>query len=1060
MRSRTLVLVSGLAVSLAAASGLAAPTVVDTGRMQARNGIMVGFIASVDGERELMHYTLPDGRTLDAGEFRAWEEANPRPIIDQDLLDRSLSAAKVGDTQTRISVTVALKSNPFPRLMRMAREALADEFADLKAKADQIAREQFPDGVLSPEAHEGLNNHVARGLFALTPDQRRRLTSISERHEALEKALREQVFKATLPLVQDDQNALVAAATALGASIESRLMLLNGASLSIPLARLSDLAALPIVARVFENPVGKKELSITVPSLGVPAGFWANSFDGGIWDAGTFDSGAQQDHPDIDHLTFLRAPTVGLTDTDGHGTSVCSIIASNDPTNRGLAFGISTFLLGFPSSFTSHANWMYVTASDDADVMNMSWSLGGPPFEYGDFEQFVDGMVDDTNNSFVKSCGNEGPGDNTLTRPGNAYNGISTANMSFFGTQSRADDNITGGSSRGPTTSGRRKPDLAAPGQGVQAANNLWATQADFVGFGGTSAAAPHVTGGLLLLADAGYSSPLSARAILVNTADAFTDAGTVTGTDDNLITGSEWNKVYGWGYINLGRAYTARAAVFTGTVDDGITPVGPDYKLFRGTMAAGGKATLTWNRHVGWNGASFPTAIQTLSNLNLFAYRATDGTTVDSSTTSINNIEQVGTVAAAGDVILKIDTFGALDPDVATENYALATPPGFVEVGAPALAISAPTPAVFPGQEFSFRVTVNNTGGSPAQNVNLSLSLPAGWSLTSGASFVDLGTIAGGGLDGNTFSVRAPCTAVGTATLNYSVSSSSYGESFSDAGSSLLTVNALAPALVQDVVVDSTVLARAYPFTVNNADFNVVATSIGSGTADIDVQLDTNLCTDGVEASSLSGGTARDFVVANGNNAAVATGVSNWAQVTRFSGVVTDYSVELDRGFDVSYGSARVEPFVADEIIEVMEVNVPASAVGKTQRLTANVTAGLIDPHIFLFQPNTAYAGRSGASLNRNTGGPGVSERANFIPGVAGVWGVVILNTNAVAGTVQFRLGCIADFDGSGTRDVADIFAFLSAWFAGTPEADIDLSGVRDVADIFSFLSFWFAGC
>lgn len=54
----------------------------------------------------------------------------------------------------------------------------------------------------------------------------------------------------------------------------------------------------------------------------------------------------------------------------------------------------------------------------------------------------------------------------------------------------------------------------------------------------------------------------------------------------------------------------------------------------------------------------------------------------------------------------------------------------------------------------------------------------------------------------------------------------------------------------------------------------------------------------------------------------------------------------------------------------------------------------------------------------------------------------------------------CRADFNGSGTRDVEDIFAFLSAWFAGEPRADIDGSGTRDVADIFTFLSLWFAGC
>ncbi|MBY0261625.1 MAG: hypothetical protein K2Q20_04745, partial [Phycisphaerales bacterium] len=53
----------------------------------------------------------------------------------------------------------------------------------------------------------------------------------------------------------------------------------------------------------------------------------------------------------------------------------------------------------------------------------------------------------------------------------------------------------------------------------------------------------------------------------------------------------------------------------------------------------------------------------------------------------------------------------------------------------------------------------------------------------------------------------------------------------------------------------------------------------------------------------------------------------------------------------------------------------------------------------------------------------------------------------------------CRADFDQSGVRDVSDIFAFLSAWFANDPRADLDGNG-RNVQDIFSFLSLWFAGC
>ncbi len=54
----------------------------------------------------------------------------------------------------------------------------------------------------------------------------------------------------------------------------------------------------------------------------------------------------------------------------------------------------------------------------------------------------------------------------------------------------------------------------------------------------------------------------------------------------------------------------------------------------------------------------------------------------------------------------------------------------------------------------------------------------------------------------------------------------------------------------------------------------------------------------------------------------------------------------------------------------------------------------------------------------------------------------------------------CAADFDGSGSADVPDIFAFLSAWFAQDPAADIDGTPGIGVPDIFFFLSIWFAGC
>ena len=54
----------------------------------------------------------------------------------------------------------------------------------------------------------------------------------------------------------------------------------------------------------------------------------------------------------------------------------------------------------------------------------------------------------------------------------------------------------------------------------------------------------------------------------------------------------------------------------------------------------------------------------------------------------------------------------------------------------------------------------------------------------------------------------------------------------------------------------------------------------------------------------------------------------------------------------------------------------------------------------------------------------------------------------------------CTADFDHNGVREVPDIFAYLTAWFAQSASADLD--GVTGIAvpDIFFFLTAWFAGC
>lgn len=63
----------------------------------------------------------------------------------------------------------------------------------------------------------------------------------------------------------------------------------------------------------------------------------------------------------------------------------------------------------------------------------------------------------------------------------------------------------------------------------------------------------------------------------------------------------------------------------------------------------------------------------------------------------------------------------------------------------------------------------------------------------------------------------------------------------------------------------------------------------------------------------------------------------------------------------------------------------------------------------------------------------------------------------------------CPSDFNGNGSVELTDIFAFLNAWFGGCTgptggvcirSADFNNNGQVDLLDIFAFLNAWFGGC
>jgi serine protease AprX len=117
-------------------------------------------------------------------------------------------------------------------------------------------------------------------------------------------------------------------------------------------------------------------------------------------------------------------------------------------------------------------------------------------------------------------------------------------------------------------------------------------------------------------------------------------------------------------------------------------------------------------------------------------------------------------------------------------ENFTLATGPAFTNT------ITAPA-SVYRGFNFTYSVAVKNTGDLDAHNVNVSINLPAGFSLVSGAATQSLGTIGDGSTKTVSWTVKAP-NLVTTASIGVNTKSSSYGETFSATATKSISVKNL----------------------------------------------------------------------------------------------------------------------------------------------------------------------------------------------------------------------------------------------------------------------------
>ncbi len=256
--------------------------------------------------------------------------------------------------------------------------------------------------------------------------------------------------------------------------------------------------------------------------------------------------------------------TAAPCDDQGHGTHTMGTMVGETPDSRiGMAPGAKWIGcrnmesgVGSPVTYAECYEWFiapYPLGGDSftdgdpsraPDVINNSWSC---PLSEGcislDILQDIVEAVTAAGIVTVHSAGNSGSNCGSVTTPSAIYD------ASFTVGATDGDDNIAYFSSRGPVTadgSGRRKPDIVAPGVWVRSSY----PDDTYASLSGTSMAAPHVAGLVALL--------ISANPALAGQVEAIENA--ITQSAQPLLTtqgcggdtpGSLPNNVYGWGRID-----------------------------------------------------------------------------------------------------------------------------------------------------------------------------------------------------------------------------------------------------------------------------------------------------------------------------------------------------------------------------------------------------------------------------------------------------------------------------------------------------------------------------